>query len=77
MARKKETKNILDMVPVRVYNWEDDETVLVKVPRFRGKVGQKFIDLVKKEQTWKIIMKMVLIYERPSIQRYFGALCAR
>ena len=54
MAKKKETKNILDMVPVRAYEWEDDEIVLVKVPRFRGKVGQKFCDVIKKEQTYDV-----------------------
>ena len=52
MAKKKETKNILDMIPVRAYEWEEDDIVKVKVPRFRGRLGQNFCRLIKKEQTY-------------------------
>lgn len=54
MARKKEIKNILTMIPVRVYEWEEKEKVTVKVPRFRSKVGQKFCRLVKKKRTYNV-----------------------
>ncbi|UCE36243.1 MAG: PqqD family protein [Thermoplasmata archaeon] len=54
MAGKKETKNILDMIPIRVYEWEEKETVSVKVPRFRSRLGQRFCSLIKKEPTYSV-----------------------
>ncbi len=57
MAREKETKNILDMLPKRAYDWEEDEkkgTIIVKVPRFRTRLGKKFCSLIKKEQTYNV-----------------------
>jgi len=39
MGRKKETRNILDMIPLRSYEWEEKEgTVSIKVPKFRSKL---------------------------------------
>lgn len=54
MAKKKDKRNILSMIPVRNYEWEEDETVSVLVPRFRSKVGQKFCKLIKKETNFKV-----------------------
>jgi hypothetical protein len=57
VARKKETKNILDMVPQRSFDWEEDEkkgTVIVKMPRFRSRLGKKFCSLIKKDQTYNV-----------------------
>jgi hypothetical protein len=57
VARKKETKNILDMVPHRIYEWEEDEKkgiVIVKMPRFRSRLGKKFCSAIKKDQTYNV-----------------------
>jgi hypothetical protein len=54
MARKKKIKNILNMIPVRNYEWEEKEKVSVLVPRFRSKIGQKFCKMIKKETTYKV-----------------------
>jgi hypothetical protein len=54
MAKKKETKNILDLVPIRCYKWEEKEGVSVFVPRFRSKLGQKFCRFVKKDPNYKV-----------------------
>lgn len=54
MARKKVTQNILDMIPIRAHEWEEKDTVSVKVPRFRSKLGQKFCGLIKKEPTYRV-----------------------
>jgi hypothetical protein len=54
MARKKNKKNILNMIPVRNYEWEEAENVSVLVPRFRSWLGQKFCKLIKKEPTYKV-----------------------
>ena len=54
MAKKKEEKNILNMIPVRNYKWEEDEHVCVFVPRFRSRLGQKFCRLVKKNPNYKV-----------------------
>lgn len=55
MGRKKETKNILDMIPLRSYEWEEKEgTISIKVPKFRSKLGDKFCGLIKKERTYKV-----------------------
>ncbi len=54
MARKKEAQNILDMIPVRSYEWEEKENVIVKVPRFRSRLGQKFCKLIKKDRTYNV-----------------------
>ena len=54
MAGKKNPKNILNMIPVRNYEWEEKETVSVLVPKFRGKIGQRFCRLIKKEITYKV-----------------------
>jgi hypothetical protein len=51
MGKEKEEKNILDLIPVRSYEWEEDEIVYVKVPRFRSTLGQKFCELIKKKDT--------------------------
>ncbi|MEE9151115.1 MAG: PqqD family protein [Thermoplasmata archaeon] len=54
MAKKKETRNILDMIPFRLNEWGEKETVTVKVPRFKSKLGKKFGKLVKKESTYNV-----------------------
>lgn len=54
MAKKKDVKNILDMVPIRCYKWEEKEHVSVFVPRFRSKLGQKFCSLIKKDPNYKV-----------------------
>jgi hypothetical protein len=57
MTRKKEAENILDKVPQRMHEWEEDEekgTVIVKLPRFRSRLGKKFCSLIKKEQTYNV-----------------------
>lgn len=54
MGRKKESRNILDMVPVRAYEWEEKDTVTIKVPRFKTKIGQKFCRLIKKKPTYNV-----------------------
>jgi hypothetical protein len=55
MGRKKETRNILDMIPLRSYEWEEKEgTISIKVPKFRSKLGDKFCSLIKKERTYKV-----------------------
>ncbi len=57
MVRKKETENILDMVPHRAYEWEEDEKkgiVIVKMPRFRSRLGKRFCSLIKKDQTYNV-----------------------
>ncbi len=52
--KKKEAKNVLSMIPLRVYEWEEKETVTVKVPRFRSSAGQRFARLIKKEPTYNV-----------------------
>lgn len=54
MAKKKDKRNILDMIPVRNYKWEEGETVTVLVPRFRNRLGQKFCRLIKKDPNFKV-----------------------
>jgi hypothetical protein len=54
MVKKKNAKNILNMVPIRCYEWEEKEQVSVLVPRFRSKIGQKFCRLVKKDLNYKV-----------------------
>lgn len=54
MSKKKEEKNILDMVPIRCYKWGEKEHVFVFVPRFRSRLGQKFCRLLKKNPTYKV-----------------------
>jgi hypothetical protein len=54
MVGKKNRKNILRMIPVRNYEWEEKERVSVLVPRFRSKLGQRFCRLIKKEPTFKV-----------------------
>lgn len=54
MTKKKEKRNILEMVPVRNYEWEEKEKVSVLVPRFRSRLGQRFCKLIKKESTYKV-----------------------
>ncbi|UCG69267.1 MAG: PqqD family protein [Thermoplasmata archaeon] len=54
MRRQKETPNILDMIPVRKYQWVEKDTVSVKVPRFRSRLGKKFCALLKKEPTYNV-----------------------
>jgi hypothetical protein len=57
VVRKKETKNILDMVPQRAYEWEEDEKkgiVIVKMPRFKSRLGKKFCSTIKKDQTYNV-----------------------
>jgi hypothetical protein len=57
VARKKGTEIILDMVPQRAYEWEEDEKkgiVIVKIPRFRSRLGKKFCSLIKKDQTYNL-----------------------
>jgi len=55
MVREKETQNILDMIPLRSYEWEEKgETISVKVPKFRSKLGQKFCSLIKKKRTYRV-----------------------
>jgi hypothetical protein len=52
--KKKEQQNLLEMVPVRVYEWEENEIVKVKIPRFKSKVGKRFCRAFKKEQTYNV-----------------------
>ena len=54
MARKKERRNILDLIPVRSYEWEEKGKVIVKVPRFRSRLGRRFCRLIKKKQTYDV-----------------------
>jgi hypothetical protein len=54
MVKKKNVKNILNMVPIRNYQWEEKEKVSVLVPRFRSKIGQRFIRLLKKDIHYKV-----------------------
>ncbi len=52
--KKKEAENVLSMIPVRVYEWDENKIVTVKVPRFRSKVGQRFCRLIKKDATYNV-----------------------
>jgi hypothetical protein len=54
MARKKDIKNTLDMIPVRNYEWKEKEVVTVLVPRFRSRLGQRFCKLIKKDPTYNV-----------------------
>lgn len=54
MAKKKARKNVLDLIPKREYEWEENETVSVKVPRFRSGLGQRFCRLIKKDPTYNV-----------------------
>jgi hypothetical protein len=54
MGKEKGEKNILDMIPVRSYEWEGDDIVCVKVPRFKSAMGQKFCKLIKKDTTYNV-----------------------
>ena len=54
MAREKETRNVLDMIPEREHEWEekkDKGTVTLKMPRFKSRVGRWFCRQIKKEPT--------------------------
>lgn len=54
MRRQKKTPNILDMIPVRKYRWIEKDTVSVKVPRFRSRLGKQFGKLLKKDPTYNV-----------------------
>ena len=58
MARKKESKNILDLIPVRARDWgegkEDEGTVQLKVPRFESRLGKRFCRWIKKSPTYNV-----------------------
>jgi hypothetical protein len=59
VKEKNEAKNVLDMIPVRILEWEEKETVIVKAPRFRSYIGRKFCKLLKKEPTYNINLDKV------------------
>lgn len=59
MKKKTEAINVLDMIPVRILEWEEKETVIVKAPRFKSYLGKKFGKLVKKEPTYNINLDKV------------------
>ncbi len=54
MARKKDKKNILNMIPVRNYEWEEKENVSVLVPRFRSWLGKRICRFLKKEPNYRV-----------------------
>ena len=52
MARRKQNKNVLDMIPVRLHEWEEgDDAVSIKVPRFKSRLGMRFCRWLKKIPT--------------------------
>jgi hypothetical protein len=55
MAREKQDKNLLDMIPARVYEWEErEDNVRVKVPRFKSRLGMRFCKWLKKSPTYDV-----------------------
>ena len=54
MARKKDRKNILKMVPVRNYKWEEKENISVLVPRFRSGFGKRICRFLKKDLHYRV-----------------------
>ncbi len=54
MARRKDRKNILKMIPVRNYEWEEKEIVSVLVPRFRSGFGKRICRFLKKDLHYKV-----------------------
>jgi hypothetical protein len=53
MAGKKK-RNILDLIPVRNYKWEEKENVSVLVPRFRSRLGKGICKFLRKEPHYRI-----------------------
>jgi hypothetical protein len=54
MAGKKDKKNILDLIPVRNYKWEEKENISVIVPRFRSWLGKRICKFLKKDPHYRI-----------------------
>jgi hypothetical protein len=54
MAGKKDKKNILDLIPVRNYKWEEKENISVIVPRFRSRLGKWICKFLKKDPHYRI-----------------------
>lgn len=49
MGRTEQNKNVLDMIPVRLHEWEEGEdAVIIKVPRFKSRFGMRFCRWLKK-----------------------------
>lgn len=54
MVKKKEARNILDMIPIRKCEWEENDIIKVMMPRFKSRIGKRFCKLLKKKGTYKI-----------------------
>ena len=55
MTQKKKDKNILDMIPTRLHEWEEGEGIVkVKVPRFKSRMGKRFCRWLKKSPTYDV-----------------------
>jgi len=63
MAREKQDKNVLDMIPARLHEWEEGQVekegqkepmVKVKVPRFKSRLGKRFCKWLKKAPTYDV-----------------------
>jgi hypothetical protein len=52
MAREKQDKNVLDMTPSRLHEWEVVEDIVkVQVSRFKSRLGKRFCRWLKKSPT--------------------------
>jgi hypothetical protein len=64
MAREKQDKNVLDMIPARVHEWVEEKVegegeegemrIRVKVPRFKSRLGKRFCRWLKKPPTYDV-----------------------
>ena len=54
MVKKKEPQNILNMIPIRKCEWEENDIIKVKMPRFKRRIGKRFCKLLKKENSYII-----------------------
>ena len=54
MTKQKKKENVLDKIPIRQYEWDENGNVTIKVPRFRSNIGQKFCKVIKKGATYNV-----------------------
>ncbi len=54
MVKEKDIMNLLEFIPIRQFEWKENNLITVKVPRFRSKLGRKFCGLIKKEFTFNV-----------------------
>lgn len=54
MVKETDIMNLLEFIPIRMYEWKEKDLITVKVPRFRSKLGRKFCALIKKEFTFNV-----------------------